>query len=224
MKCGYCGKPLKENAKFCTNCGQNVSEIASDNNKITNNSKGATFLAVVTLIFVIAIICGGCFGIISRSIRDWNTISPSKSVVSPSEAKDDDNNTTSSDEDTTSKPDFVGDASLMGKWQCRDKTAAGFNEQTDYGILTSITLTFNKDGTFGLDYEMENTGIQVRDIHLEGTYTVNSGKFTLCPNLSTYEGDYFHTHGDKLSVEYKTSGKTLVITTADKLQFTFTAV
>lgn len=224
MKCGYCGKPLKENARFCTNCGQNVSEIASDNNKSADNSKGATFLSVVALIFVIIIICGGCFGIISRSIRDWNTISPSKSIVSPSETKVDDNNTTSSEEDITSKPDFAGDPSLIGKWQCRDKVAAGFDEQADYGILTCITLTFNKDGTFGLNYEMENTGIQVRDIHLEGTYTVDSGKFTLTPNLSTYDGDYFNTHGDKPSVAYKTSGKTLVITTADKLQFTFTAV
>ncbi len=210
MKCGYCGKPLKENAKFCTNCGRSISDASSVSNKPSDQQGGSSVAAVISLILVIFITFAGCIGLIHRDIRDWNITSSKGSAVSQSDTQKSD----VSQSDTAAIPEFKGDPALLGTWRCTDKTAAGYSN-SDYGISTQITLTFSDDGTFALDYKMEDTGIQVRKINLTGIYSVDNGTLTLFPKLSAYDGDYFTTHGEKPSVKYSVADNKLTMTTAD---------
>lgn len=217
MKCGYCGKPLRENAKFCTNCGRSISDTSAQPGKSSGQKGGSSFGAVFSLILVVGIILVGCAGLIYNGINDWNTASRKiptadsavSSAVSPS--------------DTAAVPEFKGDPALLGIWICTDKTAAGYSE-SDYEVFAEIRLAFNDDGTFTLNFDVENTDIQVRKITITGVYSADNGVFSLFPDLSAYDGDYFNIHGENQSVKYSTADNKLTIVTADNRQVIFMAV
>ncbi|MGN0475561.1 MAG: zinc-ribbon domain-containing protein [Acutalibacteraceae bacterium] len=221
MKCGYCGKPLRENAKFCTNCGRSISGDFAETDNSSAPKGGSFFAAVISLILVIAVIIAGCVGLAISCMRDLNTM-----IKKPSVSESDLNKTVGanvSPSDTATIPEFKGDPALLGTWLCNDKTAAGYNE-TDYGISTRITITFNQNGTFALEYEATDTGIQVRKVTLTGMYSVNDGEFTLFPDLSGYNGGYFTADGERPSVKYSFAENILTMTTSDKHIIKFTAV
>lgn len=220
MKCGYCGKPLKDNAKFCSYCGRNISDAPVGFDKNSAKTAGSSLAAIIALILTIIIVLAGSIALIAFGIRDWNTMPDKSMAVSESDT----NRQNQVEVSSSDIPAFVGDSALLGKWRCIDKSAAGYSAAADYGITVNIILTFNQDGTFVLHYQMANTGIQVRNIKLTGTYTVADGKFTLSPDLSSYDGCYFGIHGENPSVGYSASAGTLIITTGDEQQFMFTSV
>lgn len=217
MKCGYCGKPLRENAKFCTNCGRSVSGDSAEPDKASKKSGGSSFAAIFSLILVVGIISAGCAGLIYNGINDWNTASRKSSTADPAVSSD------VSQSDTAAVPQFKGDEALLGTWICTDKTAAGYSE-SDYEVFAEIRLAFNDDGTFTLNFDVENTGIQVRKITIMGVYSADNGVFTLFPDLSAYDGSYFTIHGEKPSVKYTAADNKLTLTTADSRQVVFTMV
>lgn len=221
MKCGYCGKPLKENAKFCTNCGRSISGDLAEAHNSSATKGGSSVTAILSLIIVISVISAGCVGLITDCIHDRNTMIKKTSV-----SNSDTNttvNTKVSSPDTAAVPKFKGDPALLGKWQCSDKAAAGYSE-TDYGISTRITLNFKQSGTFALEYEAANTGIQVRKITLTGIYSVNNGTLILFPDLSGYHGKYFSVHGENPELKYSAAENILTITDVYKQTIKFTAV
>lgn len=202
MKCGYCGKEVKNNQNFCTGCGRSIGDnLGQQGGK--DQSKSSSFLAVLMLIVLIIIVTAGGAGLIMNGIKGWY-VSDSQ-IVSPTSPEVSDASAVSSREP------FAGDAALLGKWQCDDKSAAGYGDSA-YGIETRVTLTFDDEGSFSVSYRMINLGITALNETLRGSYSARDGSFTLKPNLSKYKGDYFDNRSIEPTVKYSVDGDKLVIT------------
>lgn len=201
MKCGYCGKDVKNNQNFCTSCGRSIGDN-SEKQGGKDQSKSSSFLAVLMLIVLIVIVTAGCAGLVINGIKGWY-VSDSQ-IVTPSSTN------ISEESVVSSREPFVGDTALIGQWQCSDKSAAGYSD-ADHGIETNITLTFDDEGNFSVSYCMINLGITARNETLRGSYSVKDGSLTLKPNLSSYKGDYFDDSNAEPTVKYSVEKDKLVI-------------
>ena len=77
MKCGYCGKVLKDDAQFCSNCGRNLHEIDNEPSVSKKAARSAYAFSVCALILVISIVALGGYVIILRDLHPKNTVSAS---------------------------------------------------------------------------------------------------------------------------------------------------
>lgn len=217
MKCGYCGKILKNDANFCTGCGRSVVKFQSEDELNNQNSHSSYSGAVIALIMLIVILLAGSIFMIIRGLN--NNTASGRSIVSNSSAEPQYGSDISSP--VSSEEEFRSDPALLGQWLCNDKLAAGYT-QSDYGIEIVLTLKFNEQGNFTVNYSMMNTGIAAYKITLQGSYSVENGYFTLNPDLSNYKGSYFDINGTQLSVKYSVNNDTLAITPQDGENIIFT--
>lgn len=190
MKCGYCGKNIKDNAKFCTYCGHNLREIEPEG-QTAQKSKGGYISSLLTLLAIAAILCSGGICLLNGGGKP-NDVSPSDIHVA----------------DITPL-----DEALFGKWGCTDRTAADYSP-SDYGIDVNIILQMKNDGKFTLDYSMTDTGVPALDIKLDGKYSAKNHRVTFKPDLSKLSGDtegnYFKNHGNEPAFEYSVSDSVLI--------------
>lgn len=217
MKCGYCGRILKEDANFCTGCGRSVVKFQSEDEPNTKNSDSSYLGALIVLIMLIIILLAGSIFMIFRGLNG-NTVS-GWNVVSDSSTESQYNWDVSSQ--ISSEEEFHGDPVLLGQWLCNDKLAAGYT-QSDYGIEISLTLTMNEQGKFTVNYSMMNTGIVAYKVTLGGSYSAENGFLTLKPDLSDYNGSYFDINGAQPSVKYSVNSDTLTITAQNGENIIFT--
>lgn len=219
MKCGYCGKILKEDANFCTGCGRSVVKFQSEDEPNIQNFESSYLGAVIALVMLIVILLAGGVSMIIRGLKD-NTV-PGWSVVSDSSAESQHNLDVSSQ--VSSEEEFHSDPALLGQWLCNDKLAVGYT-QSDYGIEIVLTLKFNEQGNFTVNYSMMNTGIAAYKVTFGGLYSAENRSLTLKPDLSDYNGSYFDINGTQPSVKYSVNNDTLIITPKNGENIIFTRV
>lgn len=190
MKCGYCGKNIKDNTKFCTHCGHNLREIQTDGQTATK-SKGGYIPSLLTLLAIGVILCAGSICLLG---------SGKSSAVSAS--------------DTNSVKVTPLDEALFGKWSCTDRAAADYSP-SDYGIDVNIILQMKNDGKFKIDYSMTDTGVPALNLKLDGSYSAQNSKVTFKPDLSKLSGEtggnYFKNHGSEPVFEYSVDDSVLTL-------------
>lgn len=179
MRCGHCGKKIKDNAKFCTYCGHYIVEP----NTVPKKS-GGYLAAILSLITVIAILVSGSVWLVMKELYPAKSVSASD--LSP----------ISFDTDGTRTDD-----KLVGSWRCTDRTAADY-ESTDYGIDVSILLTIQSDGTFGMDYTMTNTGVVAVQLTSGGTYIAQKGNVRFYPDSVNADSEFLKKHGAQPTFRY----------------------
>lgn len=210
MKCGYCGKNIKDDAKFCNYCGHDLREIPSDSEPTTPTAKGGYLSSLLTLLAIIAILCaGGAF------LLQDGTAATSPASVSFSDAV-----SPAYDTEGTSF-----DEALFGQWQCTDRAAADYS-QSDYGVEVNIILEMTNMGKFTLNYSMSDTGAPALNLKLKGAYSVKNGAVTFKPDLSNVSGEmsgnYFKNHGSNPSFTYSVTDSTLTLHYPNGVDVVFT--
>lgn len=195
MKCGYCGKNIKDNAKFCTYCGHNLIEIQPDEQPAPS-TKGGYLSSLLTLLAIIIILgAGGAYML--KGGGQSNAIS-----ASDASAKSYDTEGAAFDE------------ALFGQWSCTDRAAADYSP-SDYGIDVNILLEMTNKGKFTLHYSMTDTGAPALKLKLNGAYSVKNGTVTFKPDLSNVSGEisgnYFKNHGNTPSFAYTVTDSTLTL-------------
>lgn len=211
MKCGYCGKVLKEDAKFCTGCGRSVSEFSEEDVKNIQKQDTSYIGSIITLIMLMVILLTGSIFMILHGLSK-NAVSNSDVVSTSSEYKL--YNFESSSHDV-----FNGDANLFGQWICCDKTAANYT-LSDYGKEISLALTLTEQGNFYVNYVMTDTGVTALRLNSEGAYFVQNGYLTLNSDLSD-GNEKIAVHS---SVKYKVIDNCLTFITENGDNITFTKV
>lgn len=199
MRCGHCGKKIKDNAKFCTYCGHYIVEP----NTIPKKS-GGYLAAILSLITVIAILVSGSVWLVMKGLYPAKSVSTSD--LSPIAF---DTNGTRTDE------------KIVGTWRCTDRTAADF-EGTDYGVEVNILLTIQADNTFLLNYTMTNTGVVAIQLTSGGTYIAQKGNIRFQPDSVNTDSEFLKKHGTQPTFRYHAyetvmelvyeDGKTVVFT------------
>ena len=194
MKCGYCGKLLKDDAQFCSNCGRNLQEIDDEPSVSTTTAKGAYTLSIITLLFVMATVAFGGYAIIHRDLH------PEKTVYSS------DNASSGLHYDIAST-----DAALVGKWLCTDRAAADYGDK-NFGVEVRVLLRLDDDGSFTLDYSMTDTGVAAKSISTSGNYSTEDGIITFTPEDNPGTADYIKRHGKRPSFPYTTDEGSFTLT------------
>lgn len=184
MKCGYCGKILKDDAQFCSNCGRNLQEIDEDPSVSDNASKKAYAFSIFALLLVITIVALGAYVIIQRDLQH-------KAVVTES---DEGNYRFNYDSTFT-------DAALVGKWRCTDRAAADYTDK-NFGVEVSILLELTGDGRFTLDYTMTDTGVEAKTLNISGTYSTEDGTVTFIPEEIPGISGFLKRHGKRPAFPY----------------------
>ncbi len=180
MRCGHCGKKIKDNAKFCTYCGHYIVEP----NTIPKKS-GGYLAAILSLITVIAILVSGSVWLVMKELYPAKNVSASD--LSP----------ISFDTDGTRTDD-----KLVGTWRCTDRTAADY-KATDYGIEVNILLHIQSDGTFRIDYTMTNTGVVAVQLTSGGTYIAQKGNIRFRPDSVSTDSEFLKKHGAQPTFRYQ---------------------
>lgn len=184
MKCGYCGKLLKDDAQFCSNCGRNLQEFDDEPSVSAETARNAYAFSVLALILVIAIVSLGGFIMIHRDLH------PDTAVSSSDKGSENFNYDSA-----------VADAALAGKWLCTDRAAADYSEK-NFGVEVRVLLGLSADGTFTLDYSMTDTGVEAKMLSTSGTYTTENGVITFVPDEVAAASDYIKRHGKKPAFPY----------------------
>ena len=179
MRCGHCGKKLKNNAKFCTYCGHYIIETD------TPVKKSSGYLAsLLSLFTVIAILVSGGVWIVMKGLY------PAKNVSASDLAP------ISFDTDGTRT-----DEKIVGTWRCTDPAAADY-DGTDYGIEVNILLHIQSDGTFRLHYTMTNTGVIAVQLKSSGSYIAQKGYIRFQPDSANADSDFLKKHGTQPTFRY----------------------
>lgn len=204
MKCGYCGKNIKDDAKFCNYCGHNLREIPSDEQPAPP-SKGGYLSTLLTLLAIIAILCvGGAY--LLKNGGSSGTVSSSD--VSASSLPANQTNQANHSEVTHI------DQTLIGQWRCLDPTAVGYSRSA-YGIDVDIVLNIPDSSGFTLRYAVTDTGAPALNLKLSGTYAVKNGAITFRPDLTNATGDtgsnFFKNLSADTSFEYTVNQDTLTL-------------
>lgn len=186
MKCGYCGKLLKDDAQFCSNCGRSLQEIDDEPSSSDTAAKGAYTVSILTLLLVIAIVAFGGYAIIHRDLHPIQTVSSSDGAARQFNY----------DRSST-------DAALVGKWLCTDRAAADYGNK-NFGVEVRILLTLTDDGSFTLDYSMTDTGVKAKSVSTSGKFATEDGIITFSPEENPGTADYIKRHGKKPSFQYAT--------------------
>ena len=179
MRCGHCGKKLKNNAKFCTYCGHYIVET----NEAPQKS-GGYLAAILSLTAVIAILVSGGVWLVMEGMYPAKSVSASD--LSP----------VSFDTDGTRT-----DEKLVGTWRCTDRTAADY-EEADYGIAVDILLTIQSDGTYRMDYTMFNTGVVAVKLTSDGSYIAQKGNLRFSPLAADPDSEFLKKHGAQPTFGY----------------------
>ncbi|MBQ5545089.1 MAG: zinc ribbon domain-containing protein [Clostridia bacterium] len=199
MKCGYCGKNIRDDATFCTYCGRNLSGNAPEEESVPPIKTSPTG-ALITLLIVLLMLGAGSVRLLREPQKH-----PHGAVVSISDSP---HRTPLKEEE--SQPDTA----LVGKWMCTDPAAADY-DQNDYGIQVKITLVMQEDGQFRLRYHMSDTGASALKLRLDGDYLTRDGVISFRPDLSAPEGetggDFFRRHGKTPTFPYTVTEKTLTL-------------
>ena len=74
MKCGYCGKDVKDDAQFCSNCGHSIEEQSDDSIEPQKAEKGAYAVSILALLIVLALMAYGSFVIVYRDLSTSTTL------------------------------------------------------------------------------------------------------------------------------------------------------
>lgn len=211
MKCGYCGKNIRDDAAFCTYCGHNLSELPSEESS-TPPAKTSTLGACLTLLAILILL-----GVGSACLLHGPDKTPKYDTVSPTNLS-----TVSLIDDDTSL-----DEALIGKWTCTDPAAADY-EQSDYGINVKIILTMAENGKFKLNYKMTDTGAPALKLTLNGDYRSKDGVISFKPDLSKLDGetgsDFFRRHGKTPTFTYTVTDRVLILHYENDIDVTFKRV
>lgn len=201
MKCGYCGKNIKDDAKFCNYCGHNLREIPSDE-PTAPQPKGGYLSSLLTLLAILAILCAGGAYLLKSG-------GPSKAVSSSDVSA----SSIASAQANHSEVTHI-DKNLIGKWRCLDPAAVGYSRSA-YGIDVDIVLTIADSSKFSLHYIMTDTGAPAINLKLSGTYWVKNGAVTFRPDLTNTVGEtgsnFFKKLGETPTFEYTTTQDTLTL-------------
>ena len=186
MKCGYCGKEVKDDAQFCSNCGHSTEVPSDDSSQPQKAEKGAYTLSIIALLIVIALTAYGGFVIIRRDLHTEKSVSSSDKGQSVFNY---DSNFT--------------DPALYGKWKCTDRAAADYSDG-NFGVEVKILLTLTGDGKFTLDYTMTDTGVPAKALSASGNYSTGDGMITFAPDDNPEIAEYLKRHGQRPSFQYST--------------------
>lgn len=201
MKCGYCGKNIKDDAKFCNYCGHNLREIPSDEPSAPQ-SKGGYLSSLLTLLVIIAILCAGGAYLLKNG-GSSNAVSASDVSASSIAAN----------QASHSEVTYI-DKNLTGKWRCLDPAAVGYS-RSNYGIDVDIILNIPDSSQFSLHYTMTDTGAPAINLKLSGTYSVKNGTITFYPDLTNIGGEttgnFLKKLGDTPTFEYTVTQDTLTL-------------
>lgn len=203
MKCGYCGKTLKDDAQFCSNCGHSTEDIHDEPFESQKSEKGTYAISIFLLIIVLALTVFGGYVIIHADLHQQKSVSGSDSV---------------SQADMTDT-----DAALVGKWICTDPAAADY-DKSNYGIEIKAWLTLTDDGTFALDYSMTDTGIQAMSISASGQYSTEDGIITFTPDKENGIADFLKKHGQHPAFQYATAEGSFTLKYENDSDIVFTRV
>lgn len=214
MKCGYCGRVLREGSKFCTGCGRRIDNFQAEDKQNTGDSYLG---AVITLIMLVIILSAGGVFMILRGLS--GSIVSNTNIVSNSSVDKRESSEVSSQ--ISSQDEFNGDSAIFGRWICNDKSAAGYTD-SDYGIEVSLMFTLSEQGDFSVNYIMTDTGITAIKVMFVGSYSTENGRLSLKPDLSDYDGNYFKVNGEQQSVNYSIKDNTLTIVTPSGNKIVFT--
>ncbi|MBQ4396723.1 MAG: zinc ribbon domain-containing protein [Clostridia bacterium] len=199
MKCGYCGKNIRDDATFCTYCGRNLSENAPEEESVPPIKTSPTG-ALITLLLVLLILGAGSLRLLRESQKE-----PRGVVVSVSDT---------SHRTPVKAEESQLDKMIVGKWSCTDPAAADY-DQNDYGIQVKITLVMKEDGQFQLQYKMSDTGASALKLRLDGDYLTRDGVISFRPDLSALDGEtggeFFKRHGKTPTFTYTVTEKTLTL-------------
>ncbi len=198
MKCGYCGKNIRDDAAFCTYCGHNLSELPTEDDSAAP-VKGNYLGALLTLLAVMILLAAGSAYLLHDSGK------PTKhDIVSP----------TSLSAVVLTDDNAVIDQLLIGKWTCTDPAAADY-DQSAYGIDVKITLTLAENGNFQLNYKMTDTGASALKLALNGDYLTKDNVISFKPDLSKLDGEtgseFFRNHGKTPTFTYTVTDKVLTL-------------
>lgn len=195
MKCGYCGKTIRDSAAFCRYCGHSLDGLPSGGEGAPP-VKSRYLPALLTLIIILAALAAG-------GLRLVVPVMPMTLPASPSDLRQ------------TSSASARDYQALVGKWKCTDPAAAGYTA-SDYGIDVSIVLTVMEDGSCGLRYRLTDTGVKALQLDLSGTFAADQQVVTFRPDLSLLDGQslgrYFLRHGKELPFAYTVKDDVLTLT------------
>ena len=201
MKCGYCGKNIKDDAKFCNYCGHNLREILSDEPSAPS-SKGGYLSSLLTLLAILAILCAGGAYLLKNG--------GSSDVVS---ASDDSASSLTATQAGHAEVTHI-DKTLIGQWHCLDPTAVGYSRSA-YGIDVDIVLNIPDSSGFTLRYSVTDTGAPALNLKLSGTYSVKNDTITFHPDLTNASGDtgsnFFKNLSAATSFEYTVTQDALTL-------------
>lgn len=186
MKCGYCGKEIKDDSQFCSNCGHSIEAPAEESSSPQKVEKGAYFISIFALIAVLALTAYGGFVIIYRDLFPETAVSSSDT-----------------DQSGFYYDRVLIDPVLIGKWKCTDRAAADYSDN-NFGVEVDIVLTLMEDRNFTLDYTMTDTGVQAKSLSTSGSYTVEDGIITFIPDENPGMENYIKRHGQRPSFQYST--------------------
>lgn len=195
MKCGYCGKTIRDSAAFCRYCGHRLDGVPSGE-KAAPSVKSRYLPALLTLIIILAALTAG-------SLRLLVPVMPVTDAASPSDLRQ------------TASEGVREYQALVGRWKCTDPAAAGYTA-SDYGIDVSIVLDVREEGSCELRYRLTDTGVKAVQLDLSGTFAADRQTVTFTPDFSPLEGKspgrYFLRRGRELPFAYAVQGDELTLT------------
>lgn len=201
MKCGYCGKTIRDNAVYCAYCGHNIKRIQDEKETVPASSYLPSLL---TLMSIALIILAGSLYLLSDGIRG-RAVSDSDSVA------------------TVAFPDGTrAEDTLVGQWHCTDPAAADYTS-SDYGVEVDILLTLSKNGKFTLRYRMSDAGVPALDLSVKGDYTSDRENIAFRPDSSGKNiKKFLQRHGATPQFAYQLKDDTLTLTyeNGDAILFT----
>ena len=206
MKCGYCGKDVKDDAQFCSNCGHSIEEQSDDSIEPQKAEKGAYAVSILALLIVLALMAYGSFVIVYRDLHSEKTVSSSDSSL----------NRFNYDNTFT-------DSALIGKWICTDRAVADYGDK-NFGVEVKAILELTKDGKFNLDYSMADTGVQAKTISASGSYSTEDGMITFTPEENPGLAEYLNRHGQRPSFQYATDEGSFTLKYENEKVIQFTQV
>jgi hypothetical protein len=215
MKCGYCGKNIRDDATFCTYCGHNIADLESDAPP-AKTPKFSYLVSLLTLLAVLVMLWAGGYSLLHGAESRF-TVTVSASHISDSDA------VAVLFPSTKQSPPQSG--APVGKWHCTDRAAADYS-RSDYGVDVDILLELKKDGTFRLNYKMADTGISALHLSLNGQYRVQDGLIAFQPDLSKLNDEtgsrFFKNHGKTPTFAYIAADDSLTLQYDNDTQVIFT--
>lgn len=202
MVCPYCGRELKEDAKFCEGCGTNLENVKSNISPIVNNTpsnrnkKGKTIGIIVATIIVIVVVI---IGIILTSGENNNSSSDSnnndENESSNSEISNKENNSELKNNETKEEKINRQISNLTDELYCGLEDpykrcilyVTNNNKETVNVVLNEIYFKDENGKSVGLASTVRysnglgsgETGYIIPDIYYAGEYASYETKYSL---------------------------------------------